>query len=258
MRYVRGIAFICSVLLPATRLTPAQNQPLKFEVASIRPHQGSVPRVGVSMAGNRLTAEAMTTFGLIMEAYDLKGYQIIPATPNLPVRDTQYDVAAIAEAQAAPTKREFRQMLQGLLADRFKLRVHREMREISVYALVIGRHGFKLKDAAPDGETTGHLRVVGRNYEIIQPKATVDDIAQWIMNAALLDRPVVNHTELTGTYEFRLNYTPDLKTNRDSETAPSDVSIFTAIEEQLGLKLEAAKASMEVLIIDRAEKPSEN
>src|SRR5262249_44960362 len=162
------------------------------------------------------------------------------------------------EGDIARTKAELRQMLQRLLVDRFKLKVHREMREIPVYALVVGKNRSKLKEAAEDGEATGHLRVVGRNYEITQPKATIDDIVQWLLTSAFLDRPVVNHTGITGIYDFRLNYTPDLRSNRDSDPAPSDVSIFTAIEEQLGLKLEAAKEMVEVLIIDHAEKPDEN
>jgi uncharacterized protein (TIGR03435 family) len=223
-----------AVLFSSVTITAAaQNQPLVFEAASIRPHQGPVPRIGVSMTGQRLTADATTTYGLIMEAYDLKSYQIVLATPNLPVRDKQYDVAAKAEGDVAPTRVEFRQMLQRLLVDRFKLQVHREMHEIPVYALVVGKNRLKLKEAAEDGEATGHLRVVGRNYEITQPKATTSDTAQWMTNAAFLDRPVVDHTGLTGIYDLRLTYTPDLRSNRDSDPAPSDVSIFTRLRSSL-------------------------
>jgi uncharacterized protein (TIGR03435 family) len=210
------------------------------------------------MAGQRLTAEATTTYGLIMEAYDLKGYQIVLATPNLPVRDTQYDVAAKAEGDAAPTRAEFRQMLQRLLVDRFKLQVHREMREIPVYALVVAKNGSRLKEAASDAVDTRQLQVVGRNYEITQPKATTDDIVQWINGSGFIDRPVVNRTGLNGMYDLRLTYTPDIRSNRDADSSPADLSMFTAVQEQLGLRLEPMKAPIEVLVIDSVQRPSEN
>jgi len=149
-------------------------------------------------------------------------------------------------------------MLQRLLDERFKLKVHWEMRDIPVYALVVGKNGSKLKQAASDAGDQQQLNVVGRNYEITQPKATTDDIAQWINGSSFIDRPVVNRTGLNGIYDLRLTFTPDLRSNRNSEPSPADVSLFTAIQEQLGLRLEPIKTAIEVLVIGHVEKPSEN
>lgn len=230
----------------------------RFEVASIRPHQPPTPRISISTTGPRLIAEATTTFGLITWAYGLKNYQISPA-PALSRSEalyTMYDVAAKAEGEAEPTQDQFRHMLQGLLADRFKLKTHRESREMEVYALVIGKSGPKLKPSSADGSPMGYMHVEGRNYHATRAKATMDDIVQAIANS-FLDRPVVDHTGLDGNYVLDLTYTPDIRSNR-GDPDPGDISIFTAVQEQLGLRLEPQKASVEVLAIDSVEKPSEN
>jgi uncharacterized protein (TIGR03435 family) len=231
----------------------AQSPP--FEVASIRPHEGPMTRIDISAAGDRFTAEAQTVFGLITWAYDLKKYQL-SAAPDLPLSDTFYDIAAEAEGEDAPTRAEFRQMLQALLADRFKLKVHREMREMNVYALVAGKNGPKLKKSATDASPMGYMNVVGRNYHATRAKATMDDVVQAITNS-FLDRPVLDQTGLTGTYNLDLIYTPEIRSNR-GEPDPNDISIFTAVQEQLGLKLEPHKASIEVLVVDSVQTPSEN
>jgi len=185
----------------------------------------------------------------------VKSYQV-SAAPNLALSDAFYDIGAKAEGDGAPSRAEYRQMLQALLADRFKLKVHREMREMNVYALVVGKSGPKLKESAPDASPMGYMNVVGRNYRATRAKATMDDVVQAITNS-FLDRPVLDKTGLTGTYNLSLIYTPDIRSNR-GEPDPNDISIFTAVQEQLGLKLEPQKASIEVLVVDSVEKPSEN
>jgi uncharacterized protein (TIGR03435 family) len=227
----------------------------QFEVASIRPHQGPISRIDISTAGLRFTAEAQPVGGLITWAYDVKSYQV-SAVPNLPLSDTFYDIGAKAEGEGAPSRAEFRQMLQSLLADRFKLKVHRETRDMNVYALVVSKSGSKLKESAPDASPMGYMNVVGRNYHATRAKATMDDVVQAIGNS-FLDRPVLDKTGLSGTYNLSLTYTPDIRSNR-GEPDPNDISIFTAVQEQLGLKLEPQKASIEVLVVDSVEKPSEN
>lgn len=197
----------------------------------------------------------MTVGRLIVWGYGIKNYQLSVA-PNVTLTDTMYDVAAKAEGDAAPTPDQFRQMLQALLADRFKLKAHREDREMQVYALVAGKNGPKLKPSAPDANPMGRMQVEGRNYHATRAKATMDDVVQAIVNS-FLDRPVVDQTGLTGTYVLDLTYAPDLQKNR-AEPDPSDISIFTAVQEQLGLRLEPQKASIEVLVIDAVEKPSAN
>ena len=148
-------------------------------------------------------------------------------------------------------------MLQSLLADRFKLKIHREMREMPVYELVVGKNGPKFKESAPDANPMGHVNVIGRNYEVAIPKATMDEIVDQIANA-FPGRPVLDKTGLTGTYDIRMTYTPSFRTNRESDSDLNDISIFTAVQDQLGLKLQARKALVEIVVLDHIEKPSEN
>jgi uncharacterized protein (TIGR03435 family) len=230
--------------------------PRAFEVASIRPHTGPVPRIDIATAGPRLEIEAYFLFQLVMEAYNVKNYQISLA-PNVRWSDTRYDVLAKAQGEGAPTREEFREMLRTLLADRFNLKLHRETKEMQVYALVVGKNGPKLKLSAPDANPMGRVMVNGRNYEITRPKADMDAVVDAIRNA-FLDRPVVDRTSLTVTYDLKLTYTPDTQANRRGEPDPNDISIFTAVREQLGLALEPQRAAVEMLVIDRVEQPSEN
>jgi uncharacterized protein (TIGR03435 family) len=227
-----------------------------FDVASVKAHQGP-GRIGISTSGPRLNAEAANLVVLIMYAYDLKHYQVARTPPLLALGDNFYDIAAKAEADAAPSRDEFRGMLQLLLAERFKLRVHRETREIPVYALAVGKNGPKFKPSAPDASPDPHYAASGRSYELTIAKATMDDVVRVIENSPV-DRPVLDKTGLTGTYAVKMIYTPNLKTNRDSEPDPNDISIFSAVEVYLGLKLEPQKAMVEVLVVDHVEKPSEN
>jgi len=227
-----------------------------FEVASVKPHTGP-GRVGISTSGPRLNAEPANLWVLIAYAYNLKPYQVPSTPPLLELGNEYYDIVAKAEGDAAPTKDEFRAMLQLLLADRFKLRVHRETRELSVYALVVGKNGPKFKPSAPDASPDTHYAASGRNWEATIPKATMDDVLRAIENS-ILDRPVVDQTGLKGTYDIKMTYTPNIPSNRASEPGPDDISVFTAVEVQLGLKLEAQKAKLEVLVVEHVEKPSEN
>jgi len=217
-----------------------------------------MPRIGVSVSGSRHKAEASTVLGLIMWAYNLKNRQISTGTAFSAVGDTSYDVVAKAEGDGIPTRDEFRQMLQSLLADRFKLKVHSEMREMPVYELVVGKNGPKFKESAPDADATGHVGVNGRNYQLTLPKATMSELIDMLENAGFLGRPALDKTGLTGTYDIKLTYTPDIRSNRESEPDLGDIPIVMAVQEQLGLRLDAQKAMIAILVVDHVEKPSGN
>jgi uncharacterized protein (TIGR03435 family) len=227
-----------------------------FEVASVKPHEASRTLPGISTSGPRLNADAANLVRLIMYAYNLRGYQVSGAPLHLALGEARYDIVAKAEGDAAPTKDEFRRMLQLLLADRFKLKVHRETRKMPVYALVAGKNGPKFKQSAPDASPGTHYAASDRNYQVTIPKATMDDVLTAIENS-LIDRPVVDKTGLTGTYDIKMTYAPDIKANRATPDL-RDIGIFTAVERQLGLKLEAQKAMVEILAVDRVEEPSGN
>lgn len=228
-----------------------------FEVASIRPHQGPLHVMrGFSSAGSRLTLEGYSRMQLILEAYDLKDYQVSWASGAGLQDNVYYDIVAKAEGNAAPTKSEFRRMLQTMLVQRFNLKFHPETKEMPVYALTVGRNGLKFKKSVPDGSEVGLFGVHGRNQTIAMPRESMESLAHDIPNTFMVDRPVIDRTGLTGTYDIKLEATPEFRIGGNPQ--PEDISVFTAVQEQLGLKLEAAKAVVQILVIDHIENPSLN
>jgi len=205
--------------------------------------------------------ESYTLFGLVREAYHLQNFQIrmTGASPLMQSSDILYDITAKAEGDGTPTREQFRQMLQALLADRFKLKAHREQVEMPVYALVVGKGGPKFKPSSPDADPTvrvGCIPNCSANYVLTMPKGTMEDLSHNLGGG--LDRPAVDQTGLAGTFDIKLTYTPEFRRNSRPEPDLNDISIFTAVQDQLGLRLEPSKAKFEMLIVDHVEKPSEN
>jgi uncharacterized protein (TIGR03435 family) len=254
IRVIGGVSLI--VLMSSGLSGQPAAPPRAFEVASIKPHEGPLHVMrGFSSSGTRVTLEGYLPIYLVMEAYKLKMYQVsfAPSVPN--PYDDYCDIVAKAEGDGAPTRDGFRPMLQKLLAERFNLKVHREMREMPVYALVVGKNGPKFKESAPDAEFSGYGGVNGRNQYMKQTKATMDDMANAIGGFA--DRPVVDRTGLSGTYDYKVEATLDFMLH-DGTDNPNDIAIFNAVQDQLGLRLEAQKAMVEILVVDHMEKPSAN
>lgn len=243
-----------AALVQAQAASPHPAAPV-FEVASIHPHQGPLHvMMGFTASGPRLTLEGYNLRALVMEAFNVRNYQVSFAGDA--DDDVNYDIAAIAEGNDSPTRDQFRQMLQALLAERFKLRFHREMKEMPVYALVVGKKGPKFKQSAPDAIPRFHVVVNGRNQGVVLTKADMDSLADDIQNMVFVDQPVINKTGLTGTYDLKLEATPEFRITNNPQ--PGDVSAFDAVQEQLGLKLEPQKANIEVVVVDHIERPSEN
>ena len=130
------------------------------------------------------------------------------------------------------------------------------MREMPVYALVVGKNGPKFKESAPEAALISNHGVNGRNQNMTLAKVTMESLADDIRRDFGTDRPVLDKTGLTGAYDVKLEATPEFRINGGS--APGDISVFTAVQEQLGLKLEPTKGPVEILVIDHVEKPSEN
>ena len=235
------------------QLTP----PPAFEVASIRPHTG--PRhvmMDLKISGTFVRMEGYDFWGLVMEAYHAKFYQLsFPHALNV---DDFYDLALRAPGDRAPSREEVRQMLQTLLADRFKLAIHHEMKVMPVYALVAGKNGPKLKESAPGDNCStapfGPRTPQARTYVYEFSGCPIDDLVDQLTEL-VNDRPVVDKTGLTGKYDIRLEATPNFMLSSGSD--PDDISVFTAIK-TLGLKLEAQRAPVEIIVVDHIEKPSEN
>ena len=241
----------CLILLAAAAWAQS-TPPMTFEVASVKVHEGPLTRlVDYSASGSRLTLEGYYAFDLVAEAYNLKRYQISFA-PSAKRDDTVYDIVAKAPGDGPRKRSEFREMLQTLLAERFHLQLRREPKEMPVYFLVVGRNGPKLQESAPDAQFSANHHVHGRNQTVDATHFTMDQLADEIW----VDRPVLNRTGLTGFYEIHLEATPEFRINRDPQ--PEDLSVFTALQQQLGLRLTPEKAMIEVLVVERLDKPSAN
>jgi uncharacterized protein (TIGR03435 family) len=141
-------------------------------------------------------------------------------------------------------------MLQSLLTERFKLKVHHETRPTPVYALVIAKNGPIIQSSHESAPSFGNLQP--GLFEA--KKVPLSQVVNLMHNAGWVDRTIVDQTNLTGEYDFSLKWMPD-NVKPEDPTAPS---IFTAIQEQWGLKLEAQTLALDILVIDHVEKPSEN
>jgi uncharacterized protein (TIGR03435 family) len=156
-----------------------------------------------------------------------------------------------------------RSIVQQLLADRFKLAFHHAQRELPVYRIVAAKGGPKLTPATKE-EQENNTAAIGITPGLMTViNATLSEFASLMQRYVRLDRPIVDHTGIAGKYDFKLSWTPDFSQfdgnppgpAKNDENAPS---LYTAIQEQLGLKLEAAREPTEVLVIDHVERPSEN
>jgi len=236
----------------------APNKSLVYDVVSVKPSQPGCPGMQMSGSTGRIAHHCVTLWGLMYNAYDLRPNDTnIPGLPGWAMT-AQFDVDAkmdddtIAALQKLPGEDKQKQiqfMLQALLADRFKLRVHTETRDRPIYALVIAKGGSKLKPLPADAKQKGSSWGNGR----IQLQAgPIDRLAFCLSDG--LDKVVVDKTGLTGKYDITLTWTPDDRQG----TADAGPTLFTALEEQLGLKLESTRGPVDTLVVDHAEKPSEN
>jgi uncharacterized protein (TIGR03435 family) len=231
-----------------------------FEVASIKLHDIFKPdgrKWGLSVSGTTVSLIGMRLDSLIAEAYGVESYQVTggPKWASDSVGGV-YDITATTGGESAPTKEEARKMLQSLLADRFQLQLHREMKELAVYEMVIGRRGPKLKESAAGAVFSNHQGSSGQAIRMTAVDESMTQLANQI--GVYTGRHVIDKTGLPNTYDFTMEFTADGPRSPSDASGPAAPSIFTALEEQLGLKLEPQKRPTEMLIIDRAEKPSGN
>ena len=209
---------------------------------------------------NFKTASQPLSF-MISFAYGVQLKQIVGA-PAWYETD-KYDITAVPDTPGAPNGAQLKSMVRKLMADRFKLTFHKEKRELSVYVLTVAKTGPKMTkgDDDPNGLPGFGFHGLGK---LTVFHSTMPEFAS-MMQESVLDRPVLDQTGLAGRYDFPLNWTPDdsqfggraagVPPSTDTETLPN---LFTAIQEQVGLKLDATKAPADVLVIDHVEKPSEN
>ena len=221
-----------------------------FEVASIKPNltDSHTSSAGTD-PGGKFNATNLSLKDLIAYAYGVRDIQIIGVPRE--VDSVKYDIVARANTPKEMSRDEVTPFVRALLADRFHLRVHHETKEGPVYALVLAKSGPKLTAHTGTSGVTGIGSSAGSGKTSIEgTKASMAGLADHLAGKA--GHPVVDKTGLTGEYDFRLEWASDQAAD---STLPS---LFTAIQEQLGLKLESTRGPVEVIVVDKASNASEN
>lgn len=260
-----------ALVFPACLFSQTEPARPAFAVTSVKPsHTNCCVSGGVGNGGS--VNRNVTVKMLIVTAYRIQEFQISggPAW----IASERFDV----EGKADDPKADFDQlrlMLQSLLEDRFSLKVHRETKETAVYALVIGKKGLKIRPSAdqtsPDVNGPTPPGSTGPNHgafrfgpgSMIGNAVTLSLFSRFLSQR--LDRVVIDRTNLAGRFDIHLQWTPDNGENPSSshtsyiaQSGESGPSIFTAVREQLGLRLEPAKGAVELLVIDHVESPTAN
>jgi uncharacterized protein (TIGR03435 family) len=252
----------------ALPVSPSSTEPMaadadpSFEVATIKPTAPGDHGDGMNLEGRRLTILRISLSSLVNWAYDIVPKQIAGA-PDWMETD-QYDIAAVIDTDGIPNEKQMSIMLQKLLKDRFNLSFHYEKKELPAYTLVAGKLGPKItkSESGPNDDTDfmGH----GLGHKIAR-NMTMAQFAHGMQG--IVGRPVLDKTGLTGRYDFTLDWTPDETQYPGSgfriPPPPADGSaplpaLFTAMQEQLGIKLVSTKTKVDVLVIDHVEQPSAN
>jgi uncharacterized protein (TIGR03435 family) len=248
---------------PASMMSPSAKP--EFVVATIKPSDPSAPRGGYGFRGQDVITINVTVNWMIKLGYNLHARQIVGGPAWLD--SAKYDTLGRPDTPGQPSRDQMKLMIRKLLEDRFQLKYHIEKRELPVYAMVVLKSGAKITESAGDpnafpqigfGQAPGVLSLRGIN-------TTLDGVANGLQSN-ILDKPVVNQTGLTGRYDFLLRFTPDagqianfggLAPGNPADPDPPP-DIFAAFQQQLGLKLESTKALVDVMVIEKIERPSEN
>jgi uncharacterized protein (TIGR03435 family) len=245
---------------PPPRMMPADADPA-FEVVSVKPSNPDQHNAMLRMQGRQFSAANLSAATLIQITYGIHPRQLIGA-PDWVEKD-RYDIVGKPDVEGQPNNRQMRALLQKLLTGRFSLKFHHEKRELSVYTVVVAKSGAKLTVSEGDPKADPTMFFYGPGA-FIAKNATIADFAG-LLQGGVLDRPVVDRSGLPGRYDFGLIFRPDQPLAGDTANnppAPGDQDaledIYGAVQKQLGLRLDATKTSVDVLVVDRLEKPSEN
>jgi uncharacterized protein (TIGR03435 family) len=238
-----------SALLAASSLAQTS-----FTVSSVKPHSGKGGDAGFSASHGTLTIRNLPVDRIIAAAYGVAGFQI--SGPQW-LRQERFDIVAKTDAPNVGED-EMRPLLQGLLAERFQLRLHRETRQLPAFVLTVAKNGPKLEAAADDGADLSFKKAnktSGTN--IVADHLTMAQFAEILSHR--LSRPVLDKTGLSGAYRVRLEWGAEDKTQKpgkpDKAKPTSDLpSIFTALSDQMGLRLDTQKSRVELLVIDHIDR----
>jgi uncharacterized protein (TIGR03435 family) len=258
--------FIARTLILAAAITgaPAQSPtvPKQYDIVAIKPNRDNDNRWRFH-GGPNLTATGVTLKFLIAEAYHVRAYQLSGGPSWIGME--RWDIRAKAEGLEGRLQRdEFDTMFRAMLADQFKLKVHSESKETPIYALIVGKNGSKL---TPHMDEAGQASNSGRGSLSVTKGGTAR-LASLL--SLQLGRTVIDKTDLKGEYDLKLEWAyepgqggPEVfglppEPPRPPPADNNGPSIFTAVQEQLGLRLVSQKGPVEIIVIDRAERPPEN
>jgi uncharacterized protein (TIGR03435 family) len=265
---IRAFFLVCCLAATVPVLSQTtQIQKSSFDVASIKRNTSGSQGTSFRANGGRFNAENWSVRILLRWSYRAQDFEI--AEGPYQIDADHYDIEAKAESNA--NLEEMRSMVQGLLQDRFKLVLHHETRELPVYVLTVAKDGPKLKAGdcitldpntlpAPGQRQSAYCGFSSSGNNSIQgtsiPMTILADYLGFV-----LKRKVIDKTGFAGNFDVSLRWVPDGVSTGNPAVPSTDnggPSIFTAIQEQLGLKLDSAKGPIDVLVIDHLEKPSEN
>jgi uncharacterized protein (TIGR03435 family) len=247
------------LLMISLRATPGQTSaPMAkgahptFEVATIKRSDPDSRRQGIGFNGHQLNATGQTVKSLMMFAYGVHGKQIVdePAWAS----SDKYDIVGVADTPGEPDLKQMQEMYQKLFAGRFGLVLRHEQREMTYYSLTVAKGGPKLAKAK-DGDD-GSPDQTGEGHGYMEMRYTANLMSDFALGMNYFtDRPIVDETGLTKRYDFILKWMPDALAEPDSAQIPS---LFRAMQDELGLKLELKKGPVDVLAVQKLERPSED
>jgi uncharacterized protein (TIGR03435 family) len=244
---IRGILLGVAIAAGAAHAQPAL--PV-FDVVSVRPNQSGSPNSSSRVTGNRYTATNVSLVSLLRVAYSIQEFQI-DGQPRWADLD-RFDV--VATMPDGGRSEDWPLMVQALLRDRFKLRFHREQRQASVFALTVAKNGHKLTPADPSKcrNPTGSCGFNGSPTQIDGTSVSTAQLAARLSRS--IGVMVIDKTGLDSLFDITLQWT--VEDQFRGQGASASPTIFAAIQEQLGLRLESTKGPVDVLVVDSAEKPA--
>ena len=242
--------------IPAIGHSGGPTADLRFQVATVKPSRPEESRT-VQIRGNLFVTTATSVFDLLKYAYGFHEQEIARGPEWL--KTQKFDVVGDPETQTRPSSDDFKKMVRNLLTDRFHLAAHYETRDLAVFEIVPVKSGPKLtKSTRPSDGIPSVSYAPGR---LSVANATLADFAAFLQRFAT-DRPVVDRTGITGKYDLTLRWLPDeLQTKADHQGENDNGSLpglFTAIQEQLGLKLKVERSPAQVFVVDHIDAPTEN
>ena len=240
---------------------PSDAQP-KYDVVTVKPSDPNRPGKLFTIRGRQVLTINTTVNDLITFAYSLQTKEILNAPPWM---DEKYDVDGVPDIEGQPNSKQMRMLIANALEQRFGLKYHTEQREMTAYTLTVAKGGPKLTASNDREGDPGNFLFAGLG-KLHTSNMSMKEFCHG-MQEAVMDKPVVDQTGLTGRYDFNLNWTPDQSQfasfgahipppNPDDPNPPP--SLYTALQEQLGLKMDVTKANVDVMVIDHIDKPSAN